>query len=136
MLFRLWARVLFDYVVTHSFINASCVEALGLEVKTLEKSLYVNSLLGTRVTVDQICQDYELEILWILLTVNLRVMDMLEFDVILGMDWLTAHRVVIDCDHRRVTMSRPESRPDPIGGSEPVSGMRDSGLRLFFFFFF
>ena len=30
-------------------------------------------------------------------------MDMLEFDVILGIDWLTAHRVVIDCDSRRVT---------------------------------
>ena len=30
-------------------------------------------------------------------------MDMLEFDVIFGMNWLTAHRVVIDCDRRRVT---------------------------------
>ena len=30
-------------------------------------------------------------------------MDILEFDVILGMDWLTAHRVVIDCDHMRIT---------------------------------
>ena len=30
-------------------------------------------------------------------------MDMSEFDVILGMDWLRAHRVVIDCDNRRVT---------------------------------
>ena len=30
-------------------------------------------------------------------------MDMSEFDVILGMDWLTVHRVVIDCDQRRVT---------------------------------
>ena len=28
-------------------------------------------------------------------------------------------------------MSRPESRSDPIGGSEPVSGTRDSGLGLF-----
>ena len=28
---------------------------------------------------------------------------MLEFDVILGMDWLTAYRVVIDCERRRVT---------------------------------
>ena len=37
-------------------------------------------------SVDQICQDYELEISGILLTVDLRVMDMLEFDVILGMD--------------------------------------------------
>ena len=30
-------------------------------------------------------------------------MDMSEFDVIVGMDWLTAHRVIIDCDRRRVT---------------------------------
>ena len=30
-------------------------------------------------------------------------MDMLEFDVILKMDWLMTHRVVIDCDRRRVT---------------------------------
>ena len=59
---------------------------LALEVETLEKSLYVNSPLGTRVSVDQICQDCELEILGILLTVDLRVMDMSELDVILGMD--------------------------------------------------
>ena len=30
-------------------------------------------------------------------------MDMSEFDVILGIDWLTAHRVVINCDRMRVT---------------------------------
>ena len=30
-------------------------------------------------------------------------MDMSEFDVILRMDWLTAHRVVIDCDRNRVS---------------------------------
>ena len=49
------------------------------------------------------CRDCELEISGILLTMDLRVMDMSEFDVILGMDWLTAHRIVIDCDRRRVT---------------------------------
>ena len=53
--------------------------------------------------VDKICRDYELEILGILLSVDLWVMDMSEFDVIIGMDWLTTHRVVIDCDRRRVT---------------------------------
>ena len=86
------------------FIVASCVKGLGLEVETLEKKklLYVNSSLGTRVRVDQICQDCELEILGILLTVDLRVMDMSEFDVILGIDWLTAHRVFIDCECRKV----------------------------------
>ena len=41
--------------------------------------------------------------LGIQLTVHLRIMDMSEFEVILGMDWLTAYRVVIDCEGRRVT---------------------------------
>ena len=30
-------------------------------------------------------------------------MDMSDFDVILGVDWLTAHQVVADCNRRRVT---------------------------------
>ena len=30
-------------------------------------------------------------------------MDILKFDVILGMDWLTAHQVIIDRDSRRIT---------------------------------
>ena len=50
-----------------------------------------------------ICQGCELEISGTLLTMDLRIMDMSEFDVILGMDWLTAYRVVIDCERRRVT---------------------------------
>ena len=50
-----------------------------------------------------ICRGCELEISGILLTVDLRVMDISEFDVILGMDWLTAYRVIIYCERRRVT---------------------------------
>ena len=34
---------------------------------------------------------------------NLRVKEMSEFDVILGIEWLTVHRIVIDCDCMRVT---------------------------------
>ena len=102
LLFRLWEKVLFDYGASHSFVDASCVKDLGLKVETLEKPLHVSSPLGNRVRVDQICRDCELEISRILLTMDLRVMDISEFDVILGMDWLTAPRVIIDCDRRRV----------------------------------
>ena len=65
----------------------------------------MSSSLGTKVSVDQICPDCELNISGILLTVDLRVMDMSKFDVILGMDWFMTHRVVIDCDRSRVTAS-------------------------------
>ena len=76
---------------------------LGLEVEALEEPLYVSSPLGIKARIGMICQCYELEISGILLIMDLRVMDMLEFDVILGMDWLTTYRVVIDYERRRVT---------------------------------
>ena len=104
------SKILFDSGASHSFMVASSVNVLGLEVETLDESLYVSSPLGTRVRVDQICRDCELEISGILLTVDLRVMDMSEFDVIIGMDWLMAHRVVIDCDRRRVTAYTQDGR--------------------------
>ena len=80
---------------------ASSVDVLGLEVETLEEPLHVSSPLGTRVRIDQICRDCELKISRILLRMDLRVMNISDFDVILDMDWLTAHQVVIDCDSRR-----------------------------------
>ena len=76
---------------------------LGLEVETLKEPLYVSSPLGIRARIRMICRGCELEIPGTLLIVDLRILDMSEFDVILGMDWLTAYRVVIDCEHRRVT---------------------------------
>ena len=68
----------------------------------------MNSPLGIKARIDQICQGCELEISQILLTVDLRVMDTLEFEVILKMDWLTAHQVIIDCDYMRVTAYTPD----------------------------
>ena len=82
---------------------ALVVIELDLEVETLEDPLYMSSPLGIKARIGMICGGCELEISGILLTVDLRVMDMSEFDVILRMDWLTAYRVVIDCERRRVT---------------------------------
>ena len=78
------------------------MKKVGLEFETLEEPLYVSSPSGTRASIDLICRGCELEITGILLAVDLKVMDMSEFDVILRMDWLTVYRVVIDCEHRRV----------------------------------
>ena len=82
---------------------ALVVIELGLEVEALEDPLYVSSPLGIRARIGMICHGCELKISGTLLIVDLRVMDMSEFDFILGMDWLTAYRDVIDCERRRVT---------------------------------
>ena len=95
--------MLYDSGASHSFIATLVVIELGLEVEALEEPLYVSSPLRIRARKGMICRGCELEISGILLTVDLRVMDMSEFDVILGMDWMTAYRVVIDSERRRVT---------------------------------
>ena len=63
----------------------------------------MKSPLGIRARIRMIGRGCELEISRTLLTVDLRIMDMSEFDVIHGMDWLTVYKVVIDCERRRVT---------------------------------
>ena len=95
--------MLFDSSALHSFIAASVVIELGLEFETLENPLYVSSPLGIRARIGMIYHGCELEISGTLLTMDLRIMDMSEFDVIVGMDFLTAYKVIIDCDRRRVT---------------------------------
>ena len=55
-------------------------------LETLEEPLYVIYPLGIRARIGMICRGCELEISGTLLLVNLRIMDLSEFDVILGMD--------------------------------------------------
>ena len=90
LLSHLWAKIQFDFGASHSFVAASSVDVLVLEVENLDELLHVNSPLDIRVRIDQICRDCELEISGILLTVDQRVMDISDFDVILCMDYLMA----------------------------------------------
>ena len=62
----------------------------------------MSSSLGIRARIGMICHSCKLEISGILLIVDLRVMNMSEFDVIHRMDWLKAYKVIIDCERRRV----------------------------------
>ena len=63
----------------------------------------MSSPLGVRARIGTIGRGCELEISETLLTVDLRIMNMSEFDVILGMDCLTVYKVVIYFERRRVT---------------------------------
>ena len=71
--------------------------------RDLRGAVVRESPLGIRARIRMIGRGCELEISGTLLTMDLRILDMSEFDVILGMDWLIAYRIVIDCERRRVT---------------------------------
>ena len=89
LLSHLLTRVAFELDESCSFINASCIIGLGLEVEAFREVMR-NSSLGSRVRVGQICRDRELGISMILLMVDLRMVDIVGVYVILDMDELTA----------------------------------------------
>ncbi len=58
------------------------------------------------------------------LRADLLVLSMIEFDVILGMDWLSMHGALLDCREKKVLFSSP-------GLSDLVIwGMSDTGVML------
>ena len=74
LLSHLLTRVVFKLDASNSFIVASCVIELGLEVETF-REMMGNSSLGCRVRVGQMCRDCESGISVILLMVDHRVVD-------------------------------------------------------------
>ena len=69
---HLLPRVAFELDASCSFINASCVIGLGIEVETFREARCGCSSLGCGVRVDMIGRDCELEISEILLMVDPR----------------------------------------------------------------
>ena len=47
---------------------------------------------------------------------DLIMLDMIDFDVILGMDWLSPYHVVLDCYGNTVTLSMPGFPPSIVVG--------------------
>ena len=83
LLFSSWARVLIDFRASHSFLSSSFASALELKVDVLHPSLFVESLVGGRVSLDRICQKCELVISDRLFVFDFVLLDMSGFDVIL-----------------------------------------------------
>ena len=70
LLLHLLTRVAFELNASYSFINASYVTDLGLEVEAFREAVCGCSSLGCKVRVDLIGRDCELEISEILLMVD------------------------------------------------------------------
>ena len=91
------------------FDQQAFVEAVGIATVAIAQAGIAGSqedpsnLQRIRARIGMICRGCELEISGTLLIMDLRIMDMSKFDVILGMDWLIAYGIVIDCERRRVT---------------------------------
>jgi hypothetical protein len=97
------ASVLFDSGATHSFVSVVFVRLSRLVVKTLELGLAVTTPVGKTVVCKRVVCECLVSICGRVLPANLVVLPMFNYDVILGMDWLTRHLAIIDCVLKQVT---------------------------------
>ncbi|KAL8123995.1 hypothetical protein AgCh_011844 [Apium graveolens] len=95
------AKVLFDSRATRSFISQDFVDKLHCEVKLLEQALMIELTNKNQVSVDRMCPRCDIEI-GHHFHANLIPFKLGEFDVILGMDWLSENNAQIDCKNRKV----------------------------------
>ena len=97
-------HALIDPGSTYSYV---CIEHVFDKVPTMEKLAYdmhVTSPLGHNVSVNNIYRNCPIviqikEFLADLITLSFR-----EFDLILGMDWLSKHRDIVDCGQKTVVL--------------------------------
>ncbi|KAL4016769.1 hypothetical protein IC575_024426 [Cucumis melo] len=102
-----YALVLFDSGSSHSFISSAFVLHARLEVEPLHHVLSVSTPSGECMLSKEKVKACQIEIAGHVIEVTLLVLDMLDFDVILGMDWLAANHASIDCSHKEVTFNPP-----------------------------
>lgn len=102
--------VLFHSSATHSFISRHCGLINGVKEEPLKSVLEVSTLAGLFKLCDQMVKDFPMMIGELVLPVNLVLLSMVEFDIILRMDWLATYHASLDCFNKVMVfrMSRRE----------------------------
>ncbi|XP_073133890.1 uncharacterized protein [Henckelia pumila] len=100
-------RALLDSGATHSFISEAFTRKRSIEYEELLGVFTVTIPSGEELSTRNIVRNLELLLQGKSMSADLIVLPMPEFDLILGMDWMTKNAVVIDFQQRSV-MVRPE----------------------------
>ncbi|KAA3461997.1 DNA/RNA polymerases superfamily protein [Gossypium australe] len=88
---------LIDLGSTHSYICMKLVSSMSMPVESIEFVIKVSNPLGKSVLVDKVCKGCPLMIRGHYFKANLMLLPFDDFDIILGMDWLTTHDVTVNC---------------------------------------
>ncbi|XP_020548140.1 uncharacterized protein LOC110011705 [Sesamum indicum] len=102
LLFDIATYVLIDPGSPYSCISSELASKLPGENSPLECNLMVYLPVGGGVVVNSVRKESLVRIGDVNLPVDLIVLDLKEFDVILGMDWLAQHKAIVDCCKKEV----------------------------------
>ena len=92
-----YACALFDSGATYSFIFSAFIRKHALSVFAIEYDLYVATQLGVDIVPDRACVNCPIVIAGHKLLACLHVMSMKDYDIILGMDLMSASHAIVDC---------------------------------------
>jgi hypothetical protein len=98
------AVVLFHSGALHSFISAAYVEKHNLPIALLRCQTIVSSP-GGDMPARQLCPKVNLKIRGLDFVANHIVLESKAINIILGMDWLSRHKVLIDCAKKSVKLT-------------------------------
>ena len=101
-LFDTNAHVLVDLGATHSFISREYIDRVGIEMRPTECSMVVSLPTGDSLIANRVYRGSKVTIASHEFEVDLIVLDMHDFEIILGMDWLAKHRATVYCYRKEV----------------------------------
>ncbi|XP_075089596.1 uncharacterized protein LOC142170798 [Nicotiana tabacum] len=99
------AFVLFDPGSTFSYVSSYFARYLDMPRKSLVSSVRVSTPMGDTIIVDCVYRSYVVTIGGLKTRVDLLLLCMVDFDVILGMNWLSPCRAILDCRAKTVTLA-------------------------------
>ena len=118
------ARVLIDPGSTHSFISPSfMMHVEGVSLIPLDYDVYISTPIGDVVNISNVYRDCMLKIGNNELLVDLMPLYMQDFDIILGMNWLSSYHASIDCFEKKVIFKIPGEIEFYFQGDKVKSGV-------------
>ena len=103
------AYVLFDSGASHSFISLSFSKCLNIEPCLEFHAMSITLPNGRSVSCDKMFRNCPILIGRCEFFVNLIQFDLTDFDVILGMDWLSKYQADINCLKHEITLTGPNN---------------------------
>ncbi|XP_073045807.1 uncharacterized protein [Primulina eburnea] len=101
------AYVLFDCGATHTFMSKRFSKKLGRKPHKLTEPFRIDTPTSRAIETDEIYRDCKISISDQTFSADLIQLIMVDFDIILGMDWLAKNNAIVDCKEKKVRLITP-----------------------------
>jgi hypothetical protein len=99
-------KILFDSGATHSFMNQSTQVNLGLNVLQVKNEFKIATP-GGKVSSNTLVKSVPLQLVSKIFQTSLLTLGLDGIDVILGIDWMSHHKVLLDIAEQRIEIASP-----------------------------